>query len=604
MVYSLPTQTTLLAKAGACWAPVFSPDGTQLAFLSDLSGLPQVWRVPVCGGWPTPITVLDDPVSKVVWSPAGEWLAFGVAPAGGMNEQIFIVRPDGSDLRCLTNGGNEINFLANWLSDGKTLTYFSNRRSPEKMDLYQYDISSDHPQLITHDVGDGLFADFHQASGLALLVRRLNRCDEELLLLDLIHGREHQLIPHQDIAQFPQARFSPDGKNILLATNLGRDRTAFARLPLATDIDLNQLEILYEREDADLQTFDVHTDKHSVVMMWNVNGRSELEWVSLEGRQEPKHLPTPADIITQIKISPDGKHVVIAATGSNLPENIYLLALDNEQISPISASPHAGIRLQSLIQPELVTYSSHDGYELSGWLYIPRTFSPPGPLVLCFHGGPEAQELPAFNSTYQALLCAGIAVMAPNIRGSSGYGKVFMNWDNGINRLNTLRDIQSSAEFICKEGYTNPQCLGIMGASYGGYLTVSGLALYPQLFNAGVTISGFVNFETFFTYTEPWIAAISKLKYGDPKTDRQMLRKLSPIHWAQKIEAPLLILHGENDRNVPLSEPDQLSRMLYKKNVTFNQYIFPNEGHQFKQVSTRVKTNEAIVNWFRHYLKH
>lgn len=603
MVNSIPTLTTLLAKVGACWAPVFSPDGSQIAFLSDLSGLPQVWRVALDGGWPTPITVLDDPVSQVVWSPAGDWLAFSVAPAGGMNEQVYIVQPDGSNLYCLTDGGDENNRLARWLPDGKTLTYFSNRRSSGKMDLFKRDITCEHPQLVARDVGDGLFTDFHRESNSALLIRRLSRCDENLFLLDWQHGKECRLTAHQGMAQFPQARFSRDGKGIYLATNLGRDRLALANLPLTSDINLNPLKFLYAKEAADLQTFDVHPDGRSVVMVWNVNGRSEIEWGSLEAGREPQRLAVSADVITRIQISPDGKHLILAANGPALPEDIYLLELETGKISPITASPHAGIALQALVQPELVTYLSHDGHELSGWLYLPRNYIPPGPLVLSFHGGPESQELPAFNSTYQALLHAGIAVMAPNIRGSSGYGKEFMNMDNGFGRLITLRDIQSSAEYVCSAGYSNPQCLGIMGTSYGGYLTVSGLAHYPQLFAAGVTISGFVNFETFFAHTEPWIAAISKLKYGDPKTDLLMLRELSPVHYVQRIEAPLLVLHGENDRNVPLSEPDQLVRLLHQRNITFEQHIYPNEGHQFKQGCTRVKAGEAIVNWFKNYLK-
>lgn len=603
MISSVPSQTALLTKVGACWAPVFSPNGAQIVFLSDLNGLPQVWRVDLPGGWPTPVTVFDDPISQVSWSPVGDWLAFSIAPAGGMNEQLYIVHPDGTDIRRLTDNGDENNRLARWLPDGKTIVYFSNRRSREKMDLYIRDITKNSPQCIARDVGDGLFSDFLPENNQALLVRRLNRSDENLYLIDLQQGKEHKLTPHEGVAQFLQARFSPDGKEIYLATNLGCDRAVFAKLLWEAEFDSLPVKTLRQRNGRDLQNFVIHPDGKSAVLLWNENGLSDMEWVSLTTDNEGLHLVSPADVITRIEISPDGKFLAIAAAGPTLPENIYLLELQTGLISPLTTSPHAGIPLQTLIQPKLITYKSHDNRELDAWLYTPKNFSPPGPLVLSFHGGPETQELPIFNSTYQALLHAGIAIMAPNIRGSSGYGKDFMNLDNGIGRIMALEDIHTSAEYICQGGYSKPQCLGIMGVSYGGYLTVSGLAFFPKLFAAGITISGFVNFETFFSSTEPWIASISKIKYGDPQTDQQMLHDLSPIHHAHMIEAPLLILHGENDRNVPKSEPEQLVKLLQQKNNIYEQYIYNNEGHQFKQGTVRVKANEAIVNWFKRYLR-
>ena len=171
--------------------------------------------------------------------------------------------------------------------------------------------------------------------------------------------------------------------------------------------------------------------------------------------------------------------------------------------------------------------------------------------MLSFHGGPEGQERPGFNSTYQALLARGIAVFAPNVRGSSGFGKRFVNLDNGALRVEGVKDIKDCVDAVVESGVADPKRIGIMGGSYGGYMVMAGLTEYPDLFAAGADLFGVVNFETFFKHTEPWMAAISKIEYGDPDKEADLLRRLSPIHKIDRVTAPTIVLHGANDTNVP-----------------------------------------------------
>ncbi|MFN2394023.1 MAG: alpha/beta hydrolase family protein, partial [Pyrinomonadaceae bacterium] len=191
--------------------------------------------------------------------------------------------------------------------------------------------------------------------------------------------------------------------------------------------------------------------------------------------------------------------------------------------------PHAGVDLTKMVRPQLVEYTAHDGLKLSGWLYKPPSAKATLPIVLSFHGGPESQERPNFNATYQALLMRGIAVFAPNVRGSSGFGKKFVNLDNGALRENAVKDIKATVEYVVKSGVADPKRIGIMGGSYGGYMTMAGLTEYPELFAAGANLYGITNFETFFKHSQPWMAAISKIEYGNPDTEAEMLRRLSPI---------------------------------------------------------------------------
>jgi dipeptidyl aminopeptidase/acylaminoacyl peptidase len=223
--------------------------------------------------------------------------------------------------------------------------------------------------------------------------------------------------------------------------------------------------------------------------------------------------------------------------------------------------------------------------------------------VLSFHGGPEGQERPGFNSTYQALIAKGIAVFAPNVRGSSGFGKRFVNLDNGALRENGVKDIKATIDYVVKAGIADPKRIGIMGGSYGGYMVAAGLTEYPDLFAAGADLYGVVNFETFFKNTQPWMAAISKIEYGDPDTQLEMLRRLSPIHHVDRIKAPTIVLHGANDTNVPVVEAEQIVENLKQRGVPVQYVLFPDEGHGWRKIPNRIRSTVEIVRWFDKYLK-
>jgi dipeptidyl aminopeptidase/acylaminoacyl peptidase len=226
-----------------------------------------------------------------------------------------------------------------------------------------------------------------------------------------------------------------------------------------------------------------------------------------------------------------------------------------------------------------------------------------GPIVLSFHGGPEGQERPGFNSMYQALVSRGIGVFAPNVRGSSGFGKKFVNLDNGALRENGVKDIKASVDYVISAGVADPKRIGIVGGSYGGYMVMAGLTEYPDMFAAGANLYGVVNFETFFKNTQPWMAAISKIEYGDPDKEAEMLRRLSPLTRIDRVKAPTIVLHGANDTNVPVIEAEQVVENLRKRNVPVEYVLFPDEGHGWRKTPNRIRSTVSIVKFFEKYLK-
>ncbi|MGH9907400.1 MAG: S9 family peptidase [Pyrinomonadaceae bacterium] len=565
--------------------------------------MPQVWIMNVAGGFPGLVTALEDPVGFVSWSPDGKWLAFNVAPGGGFNEQIYIVRPDGSGLKRLTEGGKENNFLGDWTHDGRYLTFSSNRRNAASTDSYLLDVATGEMKEVAENRGVGGINDVSRDGKYAIVSRVINRGDNNLFLINVADGKESILTPHEGPGTFFGGNFSPDGETIYLGSNKDRDLIAFGQVKLNRDNQPGGIQILAAREDAELSNYDINEQRTTAALIRNVAGRSELAFLDLKTNKITPGPVLPAEIIGALDYSRDGRRLAMVASGAASPPDIWSLDIATLRFARLTNSPHAGINLSELVRPELVRYQAHDGLELSGWLYRPTSAKIQGPIVLSFHGGPEGQERPGFNSTYQALLAQGIAVFAPNVRGSSGFGKKFVNLDNGALRVNGVKDIHATVDYVVKSGIADPKRIGIMGGSYGGYMVAAGLTQYPDLFAAGANLFGVVNFETFFKHTQPWMAAISKIEYGNPETQAEMLRSLSPIHKVDQIKAPTIVLHGANDTNVPVIEAEQIVENLKKRGVPVEYVLFPDEGHGWRKIPNRIRSTVEIVRWFDKYLK-
>jgi len=599
----LERSVALMGKIGSANSPSFSPDGKNIAFISNLNGIPQVWMMPASGGFPKLVTAFDDPVGFVTWSPDGNWLAFNVAPGGGFNEQIYIARPDGSELRRLTEGGKENNFLGDWTHDGKYIFFSSNRRNPASTDSYLLDIKSGEMRMVAENKGTGGINEISRDGRRAVVSRLLNRGNNNLYLIDVEGGKEALLTPHEGPGSFFGAQFSPDGRTIYFASNKDRDLLALARVNIDEAGQPGAIEIIAAREDGELSGGLMNDDGTMMVLTWNIAGRSELAFYDVKNNRMMPGPKLPAEIVGGFDFTADGGRLAMVLSGAASPADIWTLDLKTRQLAQLTDSPHAGVDLTKMVRPELVEYAAHDGLKMSGWLYKPHGAKGAMPVVLSFHGGPEGQERPGFNGTYQALLMRGIAVFAPNVRGSSGFGKKFVNLDNGALRENGVKDIKATVDYVVKSGVADPKRIGIMGGSYGGYMVMAGLTEYPELFAAGANLFGITNFETFFKHTQPWMAAISKIEYGNPETEVDMLRKLSPIHRIDRIKAPTIVLHGANDTNVPVIEAEQVVDNLKRRNVPVEYILFADEGHGWRKTPNRIRSAVSIVKFFEKYLK-
>jgi dipeptidyl aminopeptidase/acylaminoacyl peptidase len=595
------TARTVEAIAGirASFSPSLSPDTRHMAFISNESGIPQVWTMSLDGSGPAArITDLADPVQSVHWSPAGDLLAYEVAPGGGLNVQIYVMRPDGSGARRLTAGGHENNRLDGWTADGKLLRIASNEVHPRGMDALLIDPETGEKKTVVADKGLNSITDVSRDGRYALVFRLASRGDNNLYVVELVNGRETLLTPHDPPGSFGWGQFSADGRRIYVSSNGESDLTAFGVIEFNAAGQPGPIRILAERSDAEGEGAILSRDGRRAALVWNVAGRSEMDFLDT-ATGEITHGPVlPVDILSGGDFSADGRVLAVVGSSANAPANIYTIDVTTGGVARRTDSRHDDVNLASFVRPELVTYTAHDGLELSGWLYRPRGASGPGPLVFNYHGGPEGQARPGMSDVTQALIARGIAVFAPNIRGSSGFGKRFVNLDNGPLRFDANRDVEATTKAMVEAGIGDPARLGIMGGSYGGYKVMVGVTDYPDMFAAAANLFGIVNFETFFQQTEPWMAAISTIEYGDPATQSELLRSLSPIHKLNQIRTPLLVLHGANDTNVPVIEAEQIVDNLRRRDIPVEYILFEDEGHGWRKLPNRVRSTVSIVNFF------
>lgn len=590
-----------LGRINSATSPSLSPDGRRLAYLSNVSGSPQIWVLDLSTNAAVQMTKLSDPVGSIFWSPNADRLAYSVAPGGGLNTQVWVMNADGTRATRLTPGGKENNGLAGWTRDGAALMVDSNKDNPAARDPALIDIATGKWTMLASAKGLNSVADLR--GDRAIVTRLLGRGDNNVYLINRRTGTETLITPHEGKAQSGWGELSPDGQTVYLISNIDRDRQAFGTVRLSADGQPGPVRYFAERADAVAEGAVLSEDGRTAALMWNAGGRSELAFLNTATGRVRSGPKLPFDIAFLSEFSANGRMLAVVGGGADRTTDVYLVNVASGAVTRATTSRHDGVDLTRLVLPELVTYTAHDGLKLSGWLYRPKGISGPMPVVFNYHGGPEGQARPTMSPDAQALVASGIAVFAPNVRGSSGYGKAFMAMDDGAKRFDGIRDIKATTDVLVAKGIADPKRLGIMGGSYGGYMVMAGVTEFPNMFAAGANLFGIVNFESFFRESEPWMAAISTTEYGDPATQADILKSLSPIHKLDRIITPLFVLHGANDTNVPVVEAEQIVSAMKARGVPVKYTLFPDEGHGWRKTLNRVRSTTEIVGFFVEHLK-
>jgi dipeptidyl aminopeptidase/acylaminoacyl peptidase len=416
-----------------------------------------------------------------------------------------------------------------------------------------------------------------------LVSRLVTRGNTNLYLHDLQTNKEILLTPHDGPA-IAYGELAPDGSAVYIVHNLGRDHQVVSRIPINAKGEPGAMTLFAERNEAEADDFTVSEDGRRAVLAWNVGGRSELELVSLPDGKRTPFARAPGEVVSVSDFSPDGSRVALNVAGASQPSSAWQYEFATQRYTHDRTGRDSERGSVDTRAPRIAQVQGARRTRAIGLAVPAEEFQAAGAGRAEFPRRPEGQERPSFRADYQAILAQGIAVFAPNIRGSYGFGKAFLALDNHEKRFDANRDVYDSATYLVTSGVGARGRLGIVGGSYGGYVVMMAVTEYPDTFAAGADLFGIVNFETFFAQSTPWMGAISGGEYGDPKTQADLLKRLSPIHKLDRVRAAMLVMHGANDTNVPLVEAQQVVDTLKKNGRDVEFLLFPDEGHGWRKI--------------------
>ncbi|WP_078903110.1 prolyl oligopeptidase family serine peptidase [Streptomyces toyocaensis] len=417
--------------------------------------------------------------------------------------------------------------------------------------------------------------------------------------------------------------FSPDAGTAWLRSDGGREHAALVAARLDPRGHLLGTTVAAERPDCDLELLALGRDGRRAVLAWNARGVSELETTVLDAAPPPDAAPAdvppprhaasgaartvelPHEVVTRIAPTADPDAPVVALSGSRRHPGVWWLPHGLPLRTPWSSRDEDAFPAgRTPVRPIPMSPVARDGLTLGGWYYRAPGRSPgePAPCVLHLHGGPEEQERPVLEPLYLELLGRGLDVFAPDVRGSSGHGRSFVDADLGTGRFDAINDVADCAAHVMLRGLADPRRMAVMGRSYGGYLVMASLVWHPDLFRTGVAVCGMSDFATFFAGTEPWIAQSAAHKYGHPEHDRDLLRALSPMSRVDALRAPVLAVHGEHDTNVPPGESEQFVRAARERGLEAELLLLRHEGHDFRRADNRRLFRRTTADWMERHL--
>jgi dipeptidyl aminopeptidase/acylaminoacyl peptidase len=594
-----------IAGAVGAWCPALSPDGRQVAYVTDRSGIPRLEVVDLDGGaLPAVVSSPAQEVVSVAWSPDGAWLAYLVSPGGSICAELHVVRPDGTGARLVAGADPRATVFAGfWTAPGRYVCSIADGTGPDA-DVVLVDVATGGSRTLAS--GGFLSPCALSADGRTLLARRGPRGYRHVVAVDVATGVQRPVLAPTapgGVAS-EDGRFGPDGRTVYLRASLPgpllADRAGLVEVPIGPDGPAGEGRTVLARADADLDGYALRPDG-TVLAVWNAGGVTELAVHALADGAVVRTVPLPDAVLPGWSLTADGRTVVAELTGPTTPRALWRLDLDGPTAAPLAGSAPRPAATRMAV-PERLDYRAPDGMPLSGWLYTPRGSAAPNRTVVSFHGGPEGQERPAYNPLVQSLVAAGLTVFAPNVRGSGGFGRAFTTCDDGAAREASFEDVRTTVDELVTAGIAVPGRIGAHGWSYGGYLTLVALTRWPELFAAGATLAGMSDLRTFFAGTEPWMAAASVTEYGDPVAEREMLATISPLAALDRVTAPLLLAHGDRDTNVPVAESVQAHRELAARGAPCELLLLPGEGHTVVGRDHLVELSGAVAAWFDRWL--
>jgi len=533
----------------------WSADGRHLYFETNASGRFNIWRAPAEGGWPVQITVSDERTVLEEPSPDGRWLLYTQDRGGDEKPNLFLLPPTGGAPRNITHTDGVGYESLGWSPDGRRLGFAAERAAPGAYEVYMLDpVTAEVTRVAGNRHGECSRLRWSPDGRRLLLTRTRDYMHHGVSLLDLDTGAERVLLPIDDTATAHGIGWTRDGRRAIVGSNANPSGLYAAGVMSIDDGTITWLTL----QDWETVPVDLSPAENRFVYVRNEGGTHRVFLRQVEGPEA--EIPLPAGVLSSARFSPDGARLALLHASADSPNEIWTYAIEAGSLRKISHSLVAGLNAEDFARPHLVVYPSFDGTPVAGFVYLPANAerSRSHPAIVYPHGGPTAQFTNGWIPQVQFLTARGFVVIAPNFRGSTGFGRAFRLANKRDLGGGDLRDVVAAAEWLTGSDYVDPERIAIMGASYGGYLTLMALTKFPDLWAAGVAIVPFANWFTEYEHEDPVLQAYDRSMMGDPVENADLWRDRSPIFFVDRIRAPLLLLAGANDIRCPAEETRQI----------------------------------------------
>ncbi len=587
----------------------WSADSQSILVRTRFGEVAQLHKVAMPMGARQQITFFDEPIGSVQRRPEGDELTFTMDAGGNEFAQIFLLDPENGGSVMLTDGESR-NGSVTWDNAGTQIAYLSTARNGSTNDVWLMDTNEPESRKIAFEARDGTYwfpVDFNDNDDHLIIGNYVSIVNSSFYLLNLDTGEATDLRGDSDNPSVNSAiGFDRNDEGIFFLTDEGTEFTQLAYLRLDNPNDIRRITGNINWNVAGLR---LSEDKTRGAFIVNAGGIDELYLLDPESFRYKKVTGLPIGLVGGLTFSPDGTRLALTLNTPRTPSDVFVLnlgknPLDYEGLTRWTESEVGGLSTRSFVEPELISYKTFDGRQIPAFFYKPEGEGP-HPVVVSIHGGPEGQARPAFNPTYQMWLQElGVALLIPNVRGSSGYGKTYVQLDNGFKREDSVKDIGALLDWIAGEASLDSDRVAVFGGSYGGYMVLAASVHYSDRLAAAVDIVGISNFVTFLQNTQDYRRDARRQEYGDERDPAmyEHLQKISPLNHVDKIKIPMLVVQGENDPRVPVTEATQLVNAMRANGQAVWYMNALNEGHGYRKKENRDVYQEVTAMFLAKYL--
>ncbi len=588
---------------GAGW----SPDGEQIVFTSDIAGRLNLWKVRASGGWPIQLTQSDDVQAGAAWSPDGKWIVYQQDHAGNELYDLWAIPGNGGEPINLTNTPMIREQDAHWSHDGKTIAFAYKPKEGTQYDIALLDWATRKVHKLTNEKQPGYSWNVVAWSkdDNTIYANRVNPpfTDADVYRIDVGTGKLEDLTAHQGTVRHLASSLSPDGSTLLVSSdakggymNVALLDIAAKKLNWATDLKWEAFSGNFS-PDGKSYTYTINEDGLTNAYLADTANNKAEKLDLAQGLNGFSGNPT--------EFAPQGDRVIVTHEASNQPGDLWVYNIGNRHAEQLTFSTIASLHAIPLPPAQIVHYKSFDGKIITALLWIPFNFKPDGthPALVVPHGGPTGQRVDYWSPEVQALVSRGYICIAPNVRGSTGYGLDFQKANFQDLGGGDLKDEIAGVEFLKATEFVDPKKIGITGGSYGGFMTLMAIGKTPDVWAAAVELYGIINWSSMLKSSDPSLNEYLKGLLGNPDENQKIYEADSPITYIRNEKAPLLVLQGDNDPRVPKEEAQQVVDILKKEGRVVDVHYYENEGHGFAKRENQIDAVRRTIDWFDKYLK-